>query len=215
VRRIGGDVGEERGVLVLDSPHPVHGPGEEDVGAEPARLDERPVVADDGVEVLVVRRVGTTAVVRLPDPARAVDERFVKAAPMRLVGLFVAQVPLAEDAAGIADGLQNLRQRGGVQRHAFAFQNRMRDAVAHRMAARHHGRPRRCAGGTDQKPGEADARVVQLVQVRRLDPRMAVSSDRRVSLIVGDHQDDVRPRSGQRLGQRFGWQGHRDDKQDE
>ena len=171
---------------------PAQGGGEEEVGAEALRLHEGAVVADDRVEVLVARRIGAAAVVGLADAAGAVDEGLVEAALVRLVGFLVAEVPLAEDAGGVAGGLEDLRQDGGVERHALAFEDRVRDAVLHRVPAGHQGRAGRRAGRADQEAGEASARVVQLVEIRRLDPRMPMPSDRRVALVVGHHQDDVR-----------------------
>jgi hypothetical protein len=40
-----------------------------------------------------------------------VDVDFVETAPVGLISGFVAEVPFAENTAGVADGLQQLRQR--------------------------------------------------------------------------------------------------------
>jgi hypothetical protein len=55
-------------------------------------------VADGGIEIGIAGSVRAGAGIVLPDAAAAVDEGFVEAAMRGLVGLGVAQVPLAEDA---------------------------------------------------------------------------------------------------------------------
>ena len=54
-----------------------------------------------------------------------------------------------------------------------------------------NARPRRSAGGSDVKVREADALVVEPVQVGRLQPGVAVGAQIAVALVVGDDQDDV------------------------
>ncbi len=149
-------------------------------------------MTDDRVKILVARRVGATAIVRLADAARAVDECLVEAAFVRLIRFLVAEVPFAKDAAGIVGLLKYLRQRGGLERHALALEDRMRHAVLHWVPSGHQCRPRRRARRAHNEAREAGARVVQLVQVRGANPGMPMSADRAVTLVIGDHKDDVR-----------------------
>ena len=94
-------------------------------------------MTNHGIEILVAWRVGATAVVRLTNSTGSVDERFVETTIVRLIRFLVAEVPLAEDSRRVTGGFQDLRQRGSFERHAFAFENRVRDAVFHRMPAGH------------------------------------------------------------------------------
>ena len=146
---------------------------------------------DDRIEILVARRVGTAAVVRLPDAARAVDECFVEPARVRLVRLLVAKMPFAENTARVTGLLEHLRQDGGLERHAFALEDGVRHAVFHRVPPGHQRAASWRTSGTDHEPREARAGVVQLVEVRRTNPRVPMPPDRPVALVVGDDEDDV------------------------
>jgi hypothetical protein len=55
-------------------------------------------VADHGVGVGIVRRVGARAVIGLADPASPVDEDFIETSLLRLVFRLVAEVPFPENA---------------------------------------------------------------------------------------------------------------------
>jgi hypothetical protein len=50
------------------------------------------------VEVLVARSISATASVGLPNPAGSVNEFFIEATVTRLVRVFIAEVPLSENA---------------------------------------------------------------------------------------------------------------------
>ena len=70
---------------------------------KPLVLHDRVVVQNHVVEVVALllpvrRKVGAAAFVGLADAAGAVDEDFAEAAVVRLVGVLIAQMPLAEDA---------------------------------------------------------------------------------------------------------------------
>ncbi len=85
VRSIERDIGVER-FLALHRRNPLDRLGEEDVGAVAVCLLELAVVEDGRVEIGVAGRVAATAGIRLADAAGAVNEDFVKAAPVGLVG---------------------------------------------------------------------------------------------------------------------------------
>ena len=106
MRCVGRDVAEERLAILPAAVDPVECGIEEDVGAVALGLHERAVAADRRTEVRVAWRVATAAREALPNSAAAVDEDAIKAPLARLVGVFVAQVPLAEDAACVAGRLQ-------------------------------------------------------------------------------------------------------------
>ena len=112
---VGRDVGEEGLVARADLSIQWMRLVEEDVGAVALGLLEGAVVEDGGVEVGVVGGVAAGAGVGLADAARAVDEDLVEAAVLGLIGGLVAEVPLAEDAGGVAGGLEVLGERGGVE----------------------------------------------------------------------------------------------------
>ena len=192
VRRIGGDVGEERRIAVLDALNPAHPSGVEQVRAIALGFHEAAVVANHGVEIFVARRISAGAIVGLADPARAMDECFVETALMRLVRLLIAQMPFAENPGGVAGGLEHLRQRRRIQRHPLALQNGVGHAVFHRVTPGHDRRARGRTGRANQEPGKSGGCLVQLVQIRRFDPRMPVRADGSVALVVGNEQDDVR-----------------------
>jgi len=103
-------------------------------------------VSDDRIEVGVVGNICAAAVIGLADTAGSMNEHFIETATMWLVRFFVSQVPFPKDAGFVADGLQGLGQRDGVQRHSLAFKNGVSDPVSHRVSAGHQGRASRAAG---------------------------------------------------------------------
>ena len=127
--------------------HPVHGCGEEYISAKTLRLFEDSVVSNDGIEIGIVGNIGAAAVVGLTDSACSVNEHFIETALMWLEGFFVTEVPLAEDATGIAGGFEDLGQSCGVERESFAFEDGVSDAVSHGMATGHQGRASGAACG--------------------------------------------------------------------
>ena len=148
-------------------------------------------MADDRIKILVTGRISTAAPVRLSNPSGTMDKGLIKPARVRLVGLLIAQVPLAKNATGVAGLLEDLRQNRGLERHAFAFEDGVRHAILHRVPTRHQRTARRRARGAHQEPREARAGVVQLVEVRRANPRMPMPADRPVALVVGNDENDV------------------------
>jgi len=188
---IGSDVGEEGLLLFLLLFHPAHRGGEEEVGAVAFGFHEAAVVANDGVEVFVSRDVGTGALVALADTAGAVDEDFVKAAFVGLVGFFVAEVPFAKDPGGIAGFFENLGKDGGLEGHALALEDGVGDPVFEGMPTGHKSGAGWGAGGTDEEAGEAGALVVEDVEIGGLDPRVTVLSDGAVALVIGHDENNV------------------------
>ena len=75
----------------------------------------------------------------MADPARPVDECLVEPALVWLVGFFVAEVPLPEDAGSVARRPEDLRQDRGLEGHALALEDGVSNAILERMPARHDG----------------------------------------------------------------------------
>lgn len=100
-------------------------------------------------------------------------------------------MPFAKDSGSVAGGLQGLGENGGIERHALAFENGVSNAILEWMASGHERRARGRAGGADEKAGEAGALVVEFVEVWSLDPRVAVTTNRPVALVIGYDENDV------------------------
>ena len=188
---VGRDIGKERLSLILHFFNPTHPRGEKQIGAIARGLYEGTIVANGRVEVLVSRGIGARALVRLPNATGSVDKGFVETPLVRLVGFLVPQVPLAENAADVAGLGQHLRQGNRAQGHAFTFQDGVGDPVFHRMPAGHEGGPGGGTGRADQEPFEPGALAVQLIEVGRLDPWIAMLAHGSIALVVGDHENDV------------------------
>jgi hypothetical protein len=101
-------------------------------------------------------------------------------------------MPFAEDAGGVARALEHLRQRGGLGREAFAFQDGVGDAVLKFMAAGEQRGACGGAGGTHTEVLKAHALGVEAVEVRRFENGIAVGGEIAVALVVGEQEDDVR-----------------------
>ena len=138
------------------------------------------------------------------------NEDPVEAALPRLVVVFVTQVPLAENAAGIAGRLQKLWQCRGREGQPFAFVDRVGDTGAEFVTAGHERRTRRRTGRARVKLSQPHALLVEPIEVRRADHRIAMGLDVAVALIVGHHVNDVWPfslhgsRWPDRVGRRIG-----------
>ena len=149
-------------------------------------------MTNDRIKILVTGSIGAAALVGLANSTGTMDERFIKSARVRLVGLLITQMPFAEDTAGVAGLLKYLREDRCLKGHAFAFKDGVRHAVFHRVATGHdcatRGRTRRAY----KKPCEARAGVIKLIEIRRANPWMPMSANRAVALIIGDNQNDIR-----------------------
>ena len=99
----------------------------------------------EGKEIVigVTGSIAAGAGVCLTDPAATMDEHLVKPALVRLIGILVTKVPLAEDARGVACRLQNLGNRHGFQAHALTLKNRVRHPVLELVLATHDRGSRR------------------------------------------------------------------------
>ena len=105
--------------------------------------------------------------------------------------MFVAEVPFPKEAGGVADFFEDLRKDGGVEGHALALEDGVGDAVFFRMASGHEGGAGGRAGGGDHEASEARAGVMESIEVGGFEPGMAMATDGREALVVGDDEDDV------------------------
>ena len=120
------------------------------------------------------------------------DERLIKPALVRLVWLLIAEMPLAKNTARVAGLLEHLRQRGGLERHAFALEDGVGHAVFHGVTTGQQRRAGRRARRAHHEAREPRTRIVQLVEMRRPNPRMPMPPNRPVSLVIRNDEDDVR-----------------------
>ena len=62
-------------------------------------------MADDTIKIAILaiwRRVGAATVIGLPDATGPVNENLVEAAIVRLIGFFIAEMPLAKNAGRVS-----------------------------------------------------------------------------------------------------------------
>ena len=69
----------------------------------------------------------------------------------------------------------------------------------------------RRAGRADVEVGEANAFVMQPVEVGRLEDRVAVAGQIAVALVVGEDEDDVRAAADERFGRETEARSNRDE----
>ncbi len=124
------------------------------------------------------------------------DEHLVKAALVGPILGFIAQMPFAEHPGRVAGLFEHRGQRYCIEPEPFAFEDCMRDAIVKFMAAGLDRRACGRAGGADVKIRKPRAVFVELIEVRCLDDRIAVTGEVAVALIIGDDQNDVRPAAG-------------------
>ena len=180
MRRIGGEVAEEGGVLALIDEG--HGLIEKDVLPVAFPRLALAVADHDRIEVDV----------------RAADIGGGPFEPALLGSIvpFAAQVPLADEARSVACLPQELRQEDGVLVQVFPRQGGVRDAVAELVHARQERRARRRAGRAHVELFEAHALVEKRIQIRGLEQWVPVPSQVAIALVVRQDEDDVRFRRG-------------------
>ena len=194
------DVGEEgffRAALGVD---PLRGLGVEEVGAVARGFLELSVVEQSGIKIRVAGRIAAGAGINLADAAAAVDVDLVEAAAVGLIRRFVAEMPFAKNPRGVTGRLQHLRQRGGGERHALAFENRVGDAVLKFMAAGEEGAACRGARGADVEIRETHALGAEAIEVGRLQDGISVGGDVAVTLIIGKDEKNIRLGAGDGFG---------------
>ena len=105
--------------------------------------------------------------------------------------MLLAVVPLADARGAIAPFVQRLRHRDLGRFHRLPI---VRDAMASRAqrpAPREQSRARRGAKRVHIEPIKPHALRAQLVDVRRLQMRVAVDGEVAVALVIGDDEEDV------------------------
>ena len=94
---------------------------------------------DDWIIVGITGHIGATAVVSLTNSAGSMDEGLVESAIVRLIGVFVTQMPLSKDSGGVSRLLQHLGQSHCIQSEPFTFEDCVRDTVTQRVSSGHQG----------------------------------------------------------------------------
>ena len=168
-------------------------------------LDKRDRAVADEIGRVPERAVGLLAEVgvavdRLEHVEHPVDPRAaaVVALPLRLPG--DAHSELAEEAGPVA-GLAELGRVARLQVLGRQRRGSEREVVRRLVQPGENRRPRGGAdAGGDERVLEPHARGRDRVQVRRLQERMPGAAEMVGPLVVREHEEDVRPIGGCRLG---------------
>ena len=159
---------------------------EEHVGAKAGNLLRFAVVPIAAIEVGVVPVIGC-----LPDASTAVTHDFGVPAVLRSIGIVVAQVPLAKHAGGIAVVLEDLAHRDFVLTQHRSTHDRVPNArPIGPVPGQECGSSRR-AGRSDMVVHQSDRLGMELVDLWRLQDRIAETGEVSVALVVRDHDHDV------------------------
>ena len=182
---VGGDVAEER--LVAVAVDEVHAFPEPDIGAVSlvaSVFRPGPVAVVDVVVVPVVARVA--------DAAAGMVDHLAEAAILRPIRPRVAQMPLAENAGGVAVGREGVRQGVFVAPQQRAAANRVPHAGTVCVVPGQETRAGRGTRGSDMVVGEADRLGMHPIQIGRADDGVAVTGQVTVALVVRDHEHYIR-----------------------
>ena len=174
VRRVRRDQAEERLIRACHRLDPLDPGSEEQIGAVAAPLHELAILTEDRVDVAVSRHVATTARKTLPDPSGTVDDAAIEASLVWLISRLVPEVPLAEDAGGVAGSAEQLREGRRRQGEPLPLVDRVGDARTKLMPSREKRRACRGTGGADVILGEPHTLAPQPVEIRGLEDGVAV-----------------------------------------
>ena len=144
-------------------------------------------MGEAAVEVVVLPEVGH----RRDAPAKVVD-RLLEAALMRQVREAVAEMPLAEHRGAVAIRGKDLGHRRDAVPEERPPRADRRGTVVQRIFARHELTACRRAHRRDVEVGQPDALIVEPVEVRRLEHRIAMARQVAIAVVVGQQDDDVR-----------------------
>ena len=186
MRRVGGQIDEERPVLVRADE--LHRGVEEHVALV---AGARRILPATVVEEVVVDAVVAPVVGRTTGAAVAVAQPLVEPTVDRPVGVVRAQMPLAEVAGAVAVVAEDIGHRHFVVAEHVAPANGSPAAHTVGIAAGHQRGPSRRAIAVHMEVAEPHGFVGQAIQVRRLDDRIAVAAQVAVALIVGEQDDDI------------------------
>ena len=174
VRGVCWDVGEKGFAGFVLGFNPSRGLCVKHVRAVAFRFFESSVVEDGWVEVGVCGGVAAGARVDLTNPASAVDESLPESASVWLVSRFVSEVPLSEDSGGIPGLAEHLCERYGFERHAFALEDGVGDAVFELVPSCEQGAACGCASWADMEVGESQRFRPEFVEVGGFEDGVAV-----------------------------------------
>ena len=186
MRRIGGDVGEER--LAAPVTDPANRLVEIHVGAVSLERLLLAVAEQDRIKVVGSGRIG-----RLSDAAALVDHGCLEALIDGALRVVVPEVPLAEDPGAVAGISEHLCDGYFVRRHHGAAQVGVDHTCPVVVAAGHQRGPSRSAHRRYVEARHFDALGRQGVEPGCLQDRVAVRTELSPALIVSHDQDDVGP----------------------
>ena len=117
-----------------------------------------------------------------------------------------AKVPFTKDACSVTRLLKELRKCRCAQGHAFAFLDRVSDAVAKFMPSTQQRRPRGRARRAHVELRESGRDLIKPIEIRRLDVWMAKAGQIAIPEIVAEKQEDIgtisRPQKRRRRGEK-------------
>jgi hypothetical protein len=146
---------------------------------------------DNGIEVAGPRDGALGAGVILADTPGSMDEDLIEPAIFRLVGIFIPEMPLAEDTGAVAGITEHIGDGGHPQGHALALEDGVADAQLKGIPACHEGSAGRSTGGADMEVGKASRLGIEGIQMRGLQPWVAMATEVPVALVIGHDEDDV------------------------
>src|SRR5262249_25983330 len=158
---------------------------EPNIGAVTLVLLQGTIVAEPTVEVVVLPEVGH----RGDAPAQVIDS-FLKAALVRQVWIAIAQGPFAEVGRALAASRANLRHRGNASPDEGPSGTDRTRTTVQGIEASHELAAGRSTHGGDVEVGKANALAVELIEVRRLQHRIAVAGQIAIALVIGEKDDD-------------------------
>lgn len=186
------DVGEKGFLAVFLLLDPSKGLSKKNIGAVSLGLYKAIVVFDDRIEITGSGSVALAASIVLTNTAGPMDKNFIKPAVLRLIGIFITQMPFTKNAGGVTGRFEDLCNGGGFERHPITLENRMCHPIFKGCPPRHQSGPSGCAGGTGMEVGKPSALSVKLIEMGSFEKRMPMTTQVAIALIIGLDQDDVR-----------------------
>ena len=188
VRRVGTEVHEERFFAVFHLGDEALGIIKKDISAKALRRHGFAVVKIGTIKVGVIPEIR-----RLAHAAATVSKHLLKAAILRAIRIVVAQVPFTEHTGMITAIAKNFADGHLIMAQHGTTHDRMPYAGAISPAAGDQCRPRRRTGRSHVVIREPHTVRMQLIQMRRLQDRVAMTRQIAIALVIGNHQHHVRP----------------------
>ena len=143
------------------------------------------------VAVHVIEIVVAPVVVGLANATGAMHDGLVEAALQRRVGGDIPQVPLAEETRAPTGGAQGVRQGTFVLAQQRATADGVPDAGAVGVAPGQQTGARGRTGGAHVIITQAQAFIMEGVEVWRAQDRVAGATQVAIALVIGHHEHDI------------------------